>query len=432
MAKVLPQKGGWVVVTLLFFFMLINFVDKAVIGLAAVPMMKELHLTPKEFGVVNSSFFALFSISAIVTGFIVNRIQARWALLVMALVWALTQFPMAGTIGFAGVIACRVVLGAGEGPAYPVALHAAYKFFPNELRALPTAVIAQGAAIGVTLAMPVLGYVVREYSWHAAFGLLGVIGLLWVAAWYLFGKEGSLPAEIVPEAGARIEHVSYWRLLFNPTTLSGFVTGFGAYWGLSLLVGWFTPYLIQGLHYPEEEAHWITVVPWAAAPFIVITAGWFSQRLVTRGVGTNFARGVFGSACVVFGGICMLLLPSMPNNTLRIAMVVLGIAVPSVIYVMGHAMVSEFTPVPQRSAMLCINNAVATFAGVVAPYVMGSVVQGAGASPAEGYAHGFFICGIVSVAGGAIGMIFLRPQREVARFAAEQSGGERLAPAAGE
>jgi MFS transporter, ACS family, D-galactonate transporter len=119
-----PQKGAWIIVTLLFFFMLINFVDKAIIGLAGVPIMKELNLTPSQFGLVNSSFFFLFSISAIATGFIVNHIKSRWALLVMALIWALTQFPTLSTIGLTSLIACRVVLGAGEGPAYPVALHA--------------------------------------------------------------------------------------------------------------------------------------------------------------------------------------------------------------------------------------------------------------------------------------------------------------------
>ena len=82
------------------------------------------------------------SASAIVTGFIVNHVQTRWALLVMGLVWALTQFPMVGTVGFSTLLACRIVLGAGEGPAYPVALHSTYKWFPNKLRTLPTAIIA--------------------------------------------------------------------------------------------------------------------------------------------------------------------------------------------------------------------------------------------------------------------------------------------------
>ena len=98
-------------------------------------------------------------------------------------------------------------------------------------------------------------------------------------------------------------------------------------------------------------------------------------------------------------------------------MMILGIAVPGVIYTLGHAVVSEITPVPQRGAMLAIHNAVITSAGLIGPYVMGSVVQSAGASP-EGFHRGFLICGVVAVAGGVAGMIFMRPQSEIARFAA--------------
>ena len=50
------EPGSWLVVGLLFFFMLINFADKAVIGLAAVPIMDDLKLTPSQFGLVGSSF----------------------------------------------------------------------------------------------------------------------------------------------------------------------------------------------------------------------------------------------------------------------------------------------------------------------------------------------------------------------------------------
>jgi MFS family permease len=100
----------------------------------------------------------------------------------MALVWALTQFPMLGTVGFTTVVAYRVALGAGEGPAYPVALHSAYKWFPNELRTLPTAVIAQGAGIGIMVALPLLNWVIVRHSWHWAFGVLGITGLAWSAA----------------------------------------------------------------------------------------------------------------------------------------------------------------------------------------------------------------------------------------------------------
>ena len=106
-----PPKAAWLIVSLLFLFMLVNFADKAVIGIAAVPIMKELQLSPRQFGLLGSSFYLLFAVSAVVTGFIVNRVQTRWALLVMGLVWALTQFPMIGTVGFATIAACRIALG---------------------------------------------------------------------------------------------------------------------------------------------------------------------------------------------------------------------------------------------------------------------------------------------------------------------------------
>ena len=186
------RSEAWLIVALLFLFMVINFADKAVIGIAAVPIMQELRLSPSEFGLIGSSFFLLFSASAVVTGFIADRVQTRWVLLVLGIVWALTQLPMLGTVGFTTLLACRVAHGAGEGPTYPVALHAAYKWFPDQLRTLPTAILVQGGGVGIMVALPLLNWVIVHYSWHWAFGVLGFVGLAWGAAWLAFGGEGPL------------------------------------------------------------------------------------------------------------------------------------------------------------------------------------------------------------------------------------------------
>src|ERR1044072_4772804 len=108
-------KGAWKITFLLFLFMLVNFADKIVVGLAGVPIMTELKLEPEQFGLLGSAFFFLFSIAAIIVGFIVNRVPTRWVLLALALVWALAQFPMVGTVGFTTLLICRVILGAGGG-----------------------------------------------------------------------------------------------------------------------------------------------------------------------------------------------------------------------------------------------------------------------------------------------------------------------------
>jgi len=399
--------------------MLINFADKAVIGIAAVPIMRDLQLSPRQFGLIGSSFFLLFSLSAIVTGFIVNRVQTRWALLAMGIIWALTQFPMLGTVGFTTLVACRVALGAGEGPAYPVALHSTYKWFPNELRTLPTAVIAQGAGIGIMVALPLLNWVIVKYSWHWAFGVLGFAGLAWAAAWLVLGREGPLTAS-TRERDPTLQpgRIAYRQLLFSPTIIGAWCASFGAQWGLSQALSWQGAFLIKGLGFAQGSIGLLGALPAGVSVILVIAAGWFSQRLLARGVSSRVARGIFGGACVVLGGAAMAIMPYVAGASAKIALTTIGVALPSVIYVIGNAVVSEIAPVAQRGAMLAISTAVSTSAGLLAPYVMGSVVETA-ATPLAGFNTGFMICGVIMLVGGIIGVALMRPEREMTRWARE-------------
>ena len=415
------RREAWLVVALLFLFMVINFADKAVIGIAAVPIMQELGLSPSEFGLIGSSFFLLFSASAVVTGFVANRVQTRWLLLVMGVIWALTQFPMIGTVGFTTVVACRVALGAGEGPAYPVALHAAYKWFPNELRTLPTAIVAQGGGVGVMVALPLLNWVIVRFSWHWAFGVLGFVGFIWVAAWLALGGEGPLTAAATREGSPSANRIAYTKLLFSPTILSSWVAGFGAYWGLSQALSWQGAFLIKGLGFAQGSIGLLGALPAGVSVVMVIAAGWLSQRLLAQGVSSRVARGLFGGACVALGGAALAVMPYVPNISLKIALTTIGVALPSVIYVISNAIVAEITPTAQRGALLAIGTAVSTSAGILAPYVMGSVLERA-ATPLSGFNTGFMICGVIMLTGGIIGMALMRPEREAIRWASEVPG----------
>jgi MFS transporter, ACS family, D-galactonate transporter len=404
-------KGGWLIVTLLFLFMLTNFADKAVIGVAGVPIMQELQLSPREFGAVGSSFFLLFSLSAVLTGFLVNRVEARWVLFAMGVIWALVQFPMVGTVGFGTLVACRIVLGAGEGPAWPVALHAAYKWFSNERRTLVTGVMALGGTTGILLAPPLLNLIVVHYSWHWAFGALGVIGLAWAAAWLVLGREGSLANEFTPGSAPSVKRASYRQLLLSPTIIASWCAFFGAYWGLTLVLTWQPVFFVKGLGFSQSEIGLLLALPPALILIVELSGGWFSQRLLLEGKSSRVARGLLGGGSVFLGGAALLLMPFMPSTILKIAAITAATAFPTLIYVVVPAVVSEITPVAQRGALLAIGNAIGTLAGILAPYVMGSVIETA-ATPLEGFNTGFTICGVIMIAGGTIGMIFMRPDRE--------------------
>ena len=422
------EKWAWVTVALLFVFTLINFADKAVIGIAAIPIMQELKLSPREFGLIGSSFYLLFAVSAVATGFLVNRIQTRWVLLAMGLIWALTQFPMLGNVGFGALAACRIALGAGEGPATPVALHATYKWFPNERRTLPTSLILQGGALGVMIALPLLNWLLVHYSWHWAFGALGVVGLVWSVLWLALGREGTLAAG---NAGARRspapERVSYRELLRSPTILACWAAAFGANWALSQGLSWQGAFLIKGLGLTQASIGILGALPAGGSVIAILFAGWYSQRLLARGVSSRLARGVFGGLGVAAGGAALIAMPYVPGIVPKVLMTTIGIALPSVIYVVSNAVVAEVTPAAQRGALLAIGTAIATSAGLLAPYVMGSVIQDA-ATPLDGFNTGYTICGWIMLVGGVIGMALIRPERETSRRP-DEVGGPMVKPA---
>jgi MFS transporter, ACS family, D-galactonate transporter len=418
-------KGAWTITFLLFLFMLVNFADKIVVGLAAVPIMTELKLEPKQFGLLGSSFFLLFSIAAIVVGFIVNRVPTRWVLLVLALIWALAQFPMVGTVGLTTLMICRIILGAGEGPAFAVAAHAIYKWFPDEKRTLPTAILSQGSAFGVIVAVPALNWLIVNYSWHYAFGALGVVGLLWVVVWLFMGKEGPL-VHSAAAGGPAETRIPYFQLLTSRTFVGCVAATFGAYWALSLGLTWFTSFIIQGLGFSQQEAGFISILPWIFGATIVILTGWISQVMMARGVSTRGARGVLGSVPLIIGGSILALMPHVSGAGLQIALLVVGSGLCGSIYVVCPPMLGEFTPVSQRGAIIAIYGALYTLAGIIAPYVMGNVIQSAGGT-VDGYMTGFTINAAIMAGSGVLGLALLWPNTERARLIGAQAAQPKFA-----
>jgi MFS family permease len=78
-------------------------------------------------------------------------------------------------------------------------------------------------------------------------------------------------------------------------------------------------------------------------------------------------------------------------------------------------MISEFTPVSQRGAVIAIYGAIYTLAGILAPAVMGSVIQRAGGM-LDGYMTGFTINAVILIASGVLGLLLLWPNTERARL----------------
>ena len=394
--------------------MLINFADKAVVGLASVPIMQELELSHTQFGMLGSSFFLLFFASGVTVGFLANRFSTKTIMCIMGVVWSVALLPMSMISSFPVLVGSRVILGAAEGPAFPVAVHAVYKWFADAHRALPTSVVASGAAFGAGIVAPLIIWIIDHFGWHASFGTLGVVGLVWVVCWLVFVKEWPAPPSFGRESASR-RRVPYGHLLTSRTALGFYLAGFAAYWIIALNLVWLPHYLIKALGMDPARAAWVIALPSAMQIALAAGAAYLSQRLSFLGLSSRVARGVVGTVCVIIAGLSMACFPFVAMGPLKIFLVGLACSIGSVIFTLGPALMGEISPASQRGAMLGVSNSIHTLAGVCAPLVMGRIVD-INANPIGGFRTGYLYVGILVATLGAAAAVMINPEYDLSRF----------------
>jgi len=409
-----PIRGAWLHVGFVFSFMVINFADKSVIGLSSGPIMSEMALTNAQFGTLGSAFFLLFSISGVAGGFLANKIRTKPLMSLMAVLWAVSVLPIGLVSSFPLLLGSRIVLGAAEGPAFPVALHSVYKWFPDRRRALPTSVIASGAAFGTGIVAPLVSWIIARHGWHAAFGMLGMMSLGWFCIWSSTAAEG--PLEGVESRPENIARVAYRQLLSSRTAVGVFLAGFAAYSVVALNITWLANYLVKESHMTLIGAGWIIGFVSLMQMMLVPGFAWFSQVLSDLGVSSRVARGLLGAACVVTSGASMIWMVGVRSGLLQDLLIGVSFSIGAVIFTLGSALIGEITPPMQRGAMLGITNSVHTLAGLVAPVVMGHIID-AYASPATGFRIGYVLNGIMVIAFGGVAAVLINPKADLARFA---------------
>lgn len=410
------QFQPWFMVLMLTLFMILAFADRAVLGFAAVPLMRDLNLQPSQFGLAASAMYWLYPVGGLIGGFAVNRWPAKWVLAVLAAIWAVTQFPMLWASSLTEVIVARALLGLGEGPAYAVALHACFKWFDDDRRAVPGGIVSEGAAFGIIFASPIVAHVLQAYGWRAGFGALGAVTLVWVLAWIIFGKEGQVTA--ASAKSGQVSRVPYGKLLLDRTFIGNTLAGFAVACGITVFLSWLPPYLLKGLGYSATQAGWLTILPWLASIILVFAGSFFSQHLLRRGVPSGLARGLLLCLSLAFGGAATIAMTFLPPGPPQLLLLAVGFGLPTLVWTLSPAIIGEVTPVAQRGAMLGLFSTIAnTAAGSLAPYFMGILVE-SGATAAQGYAKGFLVLGAIQLVVAFIAALLIRPEATSAAFAA--------------
>lgn len=427
------NRYAWFTTFSLLLLMMLSWADKAVLGIAAVPLMRDLGITPEQFGLVSSAMFLTFVVIQFVAAPIANKVPTKWILLVLCLTWSLAQLPILLFAALPALWVSRLLLGAGEGPLAPVMMHSIYKWFPEKKGATPAAVASSGVTLGVVAFAPVLAWVVGSFGWQTAFAVLAVLGLVWSVLWVVTGKEGpytSRRAELEidgpdthgasaedEEAAAAVPEakISYRKTIFTASWIIAVLTSFMGYWTFTLAMSWGPAYFEVVLGYSSQAAGSMIALPaaWGAVTTISLSA--LTQRLHLRGLPTRKARSFVLGGAATLAGVALLGATLVPSPALSLALLVIGLGTAPALFAITYLIVSELTTVAQRGANLSIANAVLSSGGIFAPAVSGFLIGG-GVSPAEGYTAAFALAGGLMLLMGVLSLLFVNQQRDARRL----------------
>lgn len=443
------NRVAWVVTALLVVFQIIAFADKAVLGLVATDAMAELRITPVEFGFIGSAFFFLYAIVSFATGALAGRVSVKWILLAMGVAWAVMQFPMLLGGGAAILLATRIVLGGAEGPATAMSLASAHSWFRPQDRALPSSLIATGSALGPVIAAPVLVAVIVAWGWRWAFGVLGIIGLVWVLAWILFGGDGPYAGR---RSGAAAEpsnaetaeqpevtdglqaqdvqrRVPLKAVVLSAAFLTALVAAFANFWVQGFLTTWFPKYLGTVIGLNPQQVGVATTLPWVFGAALLVALGLFGRRAMRGGASVRGAIALPFAISLIIAGACFAL-AAVTGGVLALVLLVVG-AGSALIYPMAPTAMAYVVAPVQRPLVMAVLAGLASTGAILSPTVVGLLMEQAGyraapkgqtdsvemaANMATGVNNAFLLAGALLLIGGVLAAISFRPDATARRL----------------
>ena len=408
------DRKAYGILGMLFLFQTLNFFDKLVFGLSAVPMMRELQITPKQYGLIGSLFFLLFSVSGTLVGlFVIGRVRTKWILIALALTWTASQVPMFFTTSLAVVALCRLVLGIGEGPGLPTALHACYDWFPKERRSVPSAVVLQGISAGFLIGSPVLSYVIINYGWRYGFLTCAALGVAWMVAWLVVGADGPM-ATVGPVAAVEGDRVPNRMLWLDPTVIGVILMSFASYWVVGMSAIWLPPFLQLGLGYSPSTVGWIISAVFAFQSPLLLGGSWVCQTMQRRGLSGRVSLGHATTLALLAAGISLLVAVHV-SGPLQLVLVAVAFAAPSLTTIFGPVTLGNVAPVAQRGTLIVVIYSGNASAALFSTYLTGVLVE-AGPTTAQGFATAMTVAAAVLIAGAVASLALIFPERTILRF----------------
>lgn len=270
---------------LLVIAVLINYIDRGTLALAAPLLKLQWGTSASELGLLLSAFFWTYTALQFVMGIFVERFGANRLMAIGFLVWSLSTALTGAAIGFATMLAMRLLLGVGESVMFPASSKIMARHLPEHARGfangLMNAAMRWGSAIGTFAG----GLLMARWGWRPAFIAIGAIGLLWLPAW----------ARWKTEDGRGMAHIdsptpTYASILRRRTFWGAAGGHFCANYLVYFLMSWLPYYLVRERGLSLEKMAAAAGMLWVVDSLASIGTGTIADLCIRAGVSPTLAR----------------------------------------------------------------------------------------------------------------------------------------------
>ena len=360
-------------VLLLGLAVLLNYIDRGAIAIAAPLLKPELGLTNTEYGYAVSAFFWTYVPIQFAIGWACDR-WCVYRLIALGLgIWALSTLAMGLVGGLFSLVMFRLALGVGESITFPGASKVIARHVPPESRGLANSVIAAGIALGPVVGTFAGGLLVASYGWRPMFVLFGAITLLWIIPWLLQARRLPTFAAEHREAPVPIATVARGRAVWAMG-----IGHFGATYPLYFIIIWVPLYLTKSRGFSITDMTYLATLGFVAQALSAVAQGWISDRMVKSGWNeAALRRGLMVGGNVVMAVVIVALMRARTPAEIGTCLIIFGVA-SATGGVNLYAIAQMFAGPRASGSFIGIQNGLGNVPGIVMPIVTGLIIDWTG------------------------------------------------------
>jgi ACS family D-galactonate transporter-like MFS transporter len=369
----------------------LNYVDRAVMGVAAPAVSDELSISPEIMGLLFSAFSWTYAGAQIPGGILLDRLGTRLTYALSLGCWSLLTLLHGLATNVATLFGCRLGLGIAEAPCFPTNSRVLSTWFPQTERARANSVYAVGQYVGLAFFSPLLFWIVATFGWRSLFALFGLAGIVYAVIWHRAYRD---PGESESVNQAELDYIAsggglesrrvnvpfVWKtvgkLLSKRQILGASIGQFCGNSTLIFFLTWFPTYLITERQMDWLESGVFAVMPYIAASVGVLVGGVISDKLIECTGSASIGRklpivsGLLLAATIVLANFA-------ESDTLVIAVMSIAFFGQGMVN-LGWTLVSDIAPKPLIGLTGGVFNLCANLAGIVTPIVIGIIVGASG------------------------------------------------------